>query len=122
MEEAAMTEETAVRDPEKSHREGVEVGSDCYETGGNWDCPFWENVTYFRLDRRKRERPSNNEMCDRGSHRETDLVYTARCPRRLPDLPLGLNDLTCRCGSRGAEGMTITAAPCFCSRGISADT
>jgi hypothetical protein len=122
MEEAAMTEETVVWDPEKAHREGVQVGRDRQQTGGNGDGPFRENNTYFRLDRRKRERRSNNEMCDRGSHRETDSVYTARRPRRLLALPLGLNDLTDRCGSREGVGMTMTAAPCLYSKGTSADT
>ena len=122
MEEAAMTKKTVVRDPEKAHCEGVEVGSNGHETGRNGNRPFRENRTYFRLECGQRQRGSNNEMCDRGSHRERDLVYTARRPRRLPALPLGLNDLTDRWGARGVEGMTISEAPCFCSRGTSGDT
>ena len=94
MEEAAMTKETVVGDPEESHREGIKVRSDGHETGRNWNRPFWENGIYIRLECRQRERGSNNEMRDRGSHRETGLDYTARRPSRLLALLLGLNDLT----------------------------
>lgn len=94
MEEAAMTKETVVGNPEKSHREDVKVRSDSHETGRNRNRPFWENGIYVRLDRRQRERGSNNEMRDRGSHREAGLDYTARRPSRLLALLLGLNDLT----------------------------